>query len=96
MKKSLLSIFAALSLIVSLSACSNWNRVTPKPLDNTAIETEVRKNLTADNITGLHIDVSNGVVTLDGHLSASDKAKALADAQKVPGVTQVVDRISVP
>ena len=96
MKKSLLSIFATLSLIVSLSACSNWNRVTPKPLDNTAIETEVRKNLTADNITGLHIDVSNGVVTLDGHLSASDKAKALADAQKVPGVTQVVDRISVP
>lgn len=96
MKKSLLSIFAALSLIVSLSACSNWNRVTPKPLDNTAIETEVRKNLTADNITGLHIDVSNGVVTLDGHLSASDKAKALADAQKVPGVTQVVDHITVP
>jgi osmotically-inducible protein OsmY len=96
MKKPLLSILAALSLVVSLSACSNWNRMTPKPLDNTTIETEVRKNLTADNITGLHIDVSNGVVTLDGHLSASDKAKAIADAQKVPGVTQVVDRISVP
>jgi len=96
MKKPFLSVLAALSLVVSMSACSNWNRVTPKPLDNTAIETEVRKNLTADNITGLHIDVSNGVVTLDGHLSASDKAKALADAQKVPGVTQVVDRISVP
>lgn len=96
MKKPFLSVLAALSLVVSMSACSNWNRVTPKPLDNTAIETEVRKNLTADNITGLHIDVSNGVVTLDGHLSANDKAKALADAQKVPGVTQVVDRISVP
>lgn len=96
MKKSLLSIFAALSLVVSLNACSNWNRATPKPLDNTAIETEVRKNLTADGITGLHIDVSNGVVTLDGHLSANDKAKALADAQKVPGVTQVVDKITVP
>ena len=96
MKKSLLSILAALSLVISLNACSNWNRVTPKPLDNTAIETEVRKNLTADNITGLHIDVSGGVVTLDGHLSASDKSKAIADAQKVPGVTQVVDRISVP
>ena len=96
MKKSLLSIFAALSLVVSLNACSNWNRATPKPLDNTAIETEVRKNLTADGITGLHIDVSNGVVTLDGHLSANDKAKAIADAQKVPGVTRVVDRIAVP
>ena len=96
MKKSVLSIFAAMTLVVSMNACSNWNRVTPKPLDNTAIETEVRKNLTADNITGLHIDVSNGVVTLDGHLSAGDKAKAIQDAQKVPGVTQVVDRISVP
>jgi osmotically-inducible protein OsmY len=96
MKKPLLSILAALSLVVSLSACSNWNRMTPKPLDNTTIETEVRKNLTADGISGLHIDVSNGVVTLDGHLSAGDKAKAIADAQKVPGVTQVVDRISVP
>jgi osmotically-inducible protein OsmY len=96
MKKSLLSLFAALSLVVSLNACSNWNRVTPKPLDNTAIETEVRKNLTADGITGLHVDVSNGVVTLDGHLSANDKSKAISDAQKVPGVTQVVDRIAVP
>jgi len=96
MKKSLFSMIAALSLIVSLNACSNWNRMTPKPLDNTAIETEVRKNLTADGITGLHIDVSNGVVTLDGHLSASDRSKAVADAQKVPGVTRVVDRISVP
>jgi len=96
MKKSLLSMIAALSLIVSLNACSNWNRMTPKPLDNTAIETEVRKNLTADSISGLHIDVNNGVVTLDGHLSAGDKSKAIADAQKVPGVTRVVDRISVP
>jgi len=96
MKKPFLSVLTALSLVISMSACSNWNRVTPKPLDNSAIETEVRKNLTADNITGLQIDVSNGVVTLDGHLSASDKQKAIADAQKVPGVTQVVDRISVP
>ena len=92
MKKALATVLVFFSLV----ACSNWNRVTPKPLDNTAIETEVRKNLTADGITGLHIDVSDGVVTLDGHLSATDKSKAIADAQKVPGVTRVVDRISVP
>jgi hypothetical protein len=96
MKKPLLSVLAALSLVVSMSACSNWNRMTPKPLDNSTIETEIRKNLTADGITGLHIDVSGGVVTLDGHLGSGDKSKAIADAQKVPGVTQVVDRISVP
>lgn len=96
MKKTVLSLAAALSLAVSMNACSNWNRATPKGLDNQAIESEVRKNLTADSITGLQIDVNNGVVSLEGHLSAGDKAKALADAQKVPGVTQVVDRITVP
>jgi len=96
MKKSIYSLIAAASLVVSLNACSNWNRMTPKPMDNTAIETEVRKNLTADGITGLHIDVNGGVVTLDGHLSATDRSKAVGDAQKVPGVTRVVDRITVP
>jgi hypothetical protein len=96
MKKSLITTLAAISLVFSMTACSNWNRMTPKPLDNTAIETEIRKNLTADGITGLHIDVSGGTVTLDGHLSAADKDKALADARKVPGVNRVVDRIAVP
>ncbi len=76
--------------------CSNWNRMTPKPMDNTAIETEVRKNLTADGITGLHIDVSNGVVTLEGNVkTSSDRQKAYNDAAKVPGVTRVVNRITV-
>ena len=97
MKKSFVSVLLSAGLLV-LPACSNWNRATPKALDNTAVEEEVRKNLAADHITGLSIDVNSGkgVVTLKGHLSSSDKAKALEDARKVPGVNSVIDEISVP
>jgi osmotically-inducible protein OsmY len=98
MKKSLSLVSVVLSAALILPACSNWNRATPKALDNTAIEEEVRKNLAADGITGLSVDVNSGkgVVTLKGHLSASDRAKAVEDARKVKGVSRVVDEISVP
>jgi len=88
-------VLATVLMTLSLVACSNWNRQTPKGLDNKAIEAEVRKNLTADKITGVEIDVSGGVVTLTGHMNSGDKAKALEDARKVNGVTTVVDRIAV-
>ncbi len=96
MKKSLVSVLLSAALI--LPACSNWNRNTPQGLDNTAIEQEIRKNLALDHITGLSVDVDHntGVVTLKGHLSASDRSKAVDDAHKVKGVTRVVDEISVP
>jgi osmotically-inducible protein OsmY len=70
--------------------------MTPKPLDNTAIETEVRKNLTGDGITGIQIDVNNGVVTLKGNVkTSSDRQKAYDDAAKVNGVKRVINRITV-
>ena len=94
MKKIAASLLAAMAL-TSMMACSNWNRATPASMDNTAIEAEVRKNLTADSITGLTVTVDGSTVTLEGHLSASDRDKAVADAQKVPGVTKVIDHISV-
>ena len=96
MKKSLVSVLLSAALI--LPACSNWNRMTPKGLDNAAMEEEIRKNLALDHITGLTVNVDNntGVATLKGHLSASDRSKAVDDAHKVKGVTRVVDEISVP
>jgi len=70
--------------------------MTPKPLDNAAIETEVRKNLAGDGITGIHIGVDNGVVTLEGNVkTSSDRRKAYNDAAKVNGVKRVVNRITV-
>jgi osmotically-inducible protein OsmY len=93
MKKTAVSLMLSAALL--LPACSNWNKVTPKAMDNTAIEEEIRKNMAADHITGLSVDVSGGTVTLKGHLSSADKARALDDARKVNGVTHVNDQISV-
>ena len=96
MKKSLISLLASAMLVVSMG-CSNWNRVTPAPLDNTAMEAEIRKNLTADSITGLGVEVHEGMVTLSGHAKTNaDRQKALDDARKVPGVKSVTNRIDVP
>src|SRR5436853_7342113 len=96
MKKSLFALLMAASLIAPVG-CSNWNRVMPAPLDNTAMEAEIRKNLTADKISGLGIDVREGVVTLSGHLAhESDRQQAIDDTRKVPGVKSVVNRIDVP
>jgi osmotically-inducible protein OsmY len=95
MNKTLASLVVSVFLFGALG-CSNWNRMTPKPLDNTAIESEVRKNLAGDGITGLSINVDNGVVTLKGNVkSGADRDKAYNDAAKVTGVTRVVNRISV-
>jgi osmotically-inducible protein OsmY len=93
MKKPIL--VALMSTALLLPACSNWNRNTPANLDNKTIEEEVRKNMLADHITGLTVDVNGGTVTLKGHLPSSDKQKALEDARKVNGVTRVIDEISV-
>jgi osmotically-inducible protein OsmY len=94
MKKIAASLFAAMTL-TSMLACSNWNRATPSSMDGTAIEAEVRKNLASDSITGLTVNVNGSTVTLEGHLNRADHDKALADAQKVHGVMNVVDHITV-
>lgn len=96
MKKYLFSLLISVMLVSSIG-CSNWNRMTPASMDNATIEAEVRKNFTADGITGLSVQVNDGVVTLTGHLpNTSDRQKALDGARKVPGVTSVVNRIEVP
>jgi osmotically-inducible protein OsmY len=91
-------VFGSLVLsaaLVSAIGCSNWNRATPAPLDNTAIESEIRKNLAGDHITGLQIEVHDGMVTLNGHGSAADRQKAYDDAAKVNGVKSVTNNITV-
>lgn len=92
MKKALASLVFSAAL-VSAIGCSNWNRNTPANLDNTTIEEEIRKNLLGDHITGLQIEVHDGMVTLNGHGSASDSQKAYDDAAKVKGVKSVTNNI---
>lgn len=83
--------------VLASFGCSNWNKMTPKSMDSTAIEAEIRKNMAADKITGLTVAVNDGVVTLSGHLPTSaDRQKAYDDAAKVNGVKRVTNRIDVP
>lgn len=95
MKKMLASITVV--LLLTAIGCSNWNRYTPKGADATAIADEIRKNQALDGITGMTVNVAkDGVVTLRGNVkTATDRQKAIDDARKVSGVTQVVDEISI-
>ncbi|HEX9127542.1 MAG TPA: BON domain-containing protein [Gemmatimonadaceae bacterium] len=97
MKKTALAVSLALVVVVAFG-CSNWNKMTPQPLDNKAIQSEVEKNLAADGLTGIvHVsEVHEGVVTLTGTVkSASDRRKGYDDAAKVKGVKSVKDEIKV-
>ena len=71
--------------------------MTPKSLDNSTTATEIKKNLVADHLTGVDVDVTDGVATLSGHLpTAEDRRKAYDDASKVTGIKKVVNHIDVP
>jgi osmotically-inducible protein OsmY len=92
MKKSFASVLISLALVSGVG-CTGWNKVVPS--DN-ATEAEIRKNLTADHITGMSINVDHDVVTLEGNVkNETDHQTAIHDAQKVHGVSRVVDRIAV-
>lgn len=87
---------ALAALLVSSIGCSNWNRMTPKSMDDTAIAEEIRKNLAVDRMTGMTIDVKDGVVTLKGHVKTSaDRQKAYDDAVKVNGVKRVINQVDI-
>lgn len=97
MKKTALIVASALVFFVAFG-CSNLNKMTPKPLDNKAIQAEVEKNLAADGLTGIvHVsEVHEGVVTLTGTVKTnSDRQKAYDDAAKVDGVKRVVNEVKV-
>jgi len=96
MKKLLGSLIMSVALVTALG-CSNWSRMTPKSLDNSTIATEIKKNLLGDHLTGVDVDVNEGIATLTGHLpTAADRQKAYDDAAKVNGINKVVNRIDVP
>jgi len=95
MKKALSTLTVV--LVLSAFGCANWNKYTPGSMDATAIASEIRKNQAADGITGMTVDVDkSGVVTLRGDVkTTTDRQKAIDDARKVNGVTQVIDQISI-
>ncbi len=96
MKRHLLILMV---LIMTLSGgCNSWGRVAPKgAVRNEIVEADVRKNLLADGITGLEVDVyDNGTAYLKGHVKTrADRDKARDDALKVFGVKRVVNNITI-
>lgn len=88
---------AALSfLLTGVLSCAHSNHMSAKPFAGDSIAQEVRNNIAADGIRGLYIDVRGGVVTLSGTAtSVAERDKAIHDAQKVRGVSVVVNRISL-
>ena len=80
-----------------LGSCSRLNDTYAVVADDTAIRNEIRANLEGDGFTKIELEVSNGVATLSGHLpSATFRDKAISDAEKVIGVTRVINHIDVP
>jgi osmotically-inducible protein OsmY len=86
-------------LILALaSGCNSWGKVAPKgTVRNAIVEADVKKNLIADGLTGLGVEVyEDGTAYLDGQVkTGSDRAKARDDALKVYGVKRVVNNIKV-
>ena len=95
MKKAFAAAMLSLALIGANGCGSNWNRVAPGGMSDSAIEGEIRKHMSSDGITGMSIKSNDGVVTLEGDVKREDQhQKALADA-RVGGVKSIVDRIAV-
>jgi osmotically-inducible protein OsmY len=92
MKKTFASVLMSLALVAG-AGCTGWNKVVPS---DSATEAEIRKNLTADHISGMSINVDHDVVTLEGNVkNETDHQTAIHDAEKVHGVSRVVDKISI-
>jgi osmotically-inducible protein OsmY len=96
MKKTLASL-AVVALLMGASGCANWNRYTPSGMDATAIADEIRKNMAADGITGMTVNVDkDGNVFLKGNVKTrADRQKAIDDARKVNGVRHVTTDIDI-
>jgi osmotically-inducible protein OsmY len=86
-------------LMVALAGgCNTWGKVAPKgTVRNAIVEADVKKNLLADGLTGLGVEVyEDGTAYLDGTVkTSSDRSKARDDALKVWGVKRVVNNITV-
>lgn len=96
-RKIVLALVAVLAL--SAMACSSLNQVTPAPLDNAAMEADVRAAIASDHLDqtfSLGVSVDNGIVTLSGTVdSAAQRSSIAASANRVDGVRSVINNLTV-
>jgi len=93
-------VFALVAVLaVSMMACTSLNQVTPEPLDDAAMEADVRAEISEDNpdeTFDIGVSVDNGVVTLTGTVNTADeRARIGAAASRVDGVRSVINNIGV-
>lgn len=96
-RKLVLALVAVFAL--SAMACTSLNQVTPKPLDNAAMEADVRAAIAADHpgeTFSIGVSVDNGVVTLTGSVETPAQRSSIgASARRVDGVRSVINNLTI-
>jgi osmotically-inducible protein OsmY len=86
-------------LVLFAVACGSMNRQTPKQWDNKTIEADVRSEIAVavpSKTFAIEVNVNHQVVTLSGHAAnEEDRRKIGQAAQKVNGVTTVINNITI-
>jgi osmotically-inducible protein OsmY len=100
MTKALRAVTIALALVVLAAGCQSLTgRTFGQNIDDKSTVAAVKTKLAADkvrNLTWVHVDVTNGVVYLNGNAETpEEKTRAEEIARRVDGVKQVVNQIQV-
>ena len=92
-------VLSVLFILLLGFACGSMNRATPKALDDTAIEADVRGKIAEavpSKTFAVEVKVSGAVVTLSGHAKNEDDRRAIANAaNSVNGVKSVINNITI-
>lgn len=92
-------VLPVLVLLLLGMACGSMNRATPKALDDTAIEADVRGKIAEavpSKTFAVEVKVHDAVVTLSGHAKNEDDRRAIGKAaSSVNGVRSVVNNITI-
>ncbi len=96
-RKIVLALVAMMAL--SLMACTSLNQVTPAPLDNAAMEADVRAAIASDHpgqTFSVGVSVDNGIVTLSGTVETpAQRSSIAAAANGVDGVRSVINNLTI-
>lgn len=99
LKKLTATLGCIAALFISGCASSEGGRSTGQVIDDTAIHTKVKTALLNDPVVSgkaINVDVSRGVVTLDGAVNGDvEKRKAEEIARGVDGVRSVENKLVV-
>jgi osmotically-inducible protein OsmY len=89
----------AVVIMLLAAACGSMNRMTPRQLDDTAIEADVRGKIAQavpSKTFAVEVNVDHGVVTLKGNAANESDIRAIEKAaNSVNGVKTVINNVHV-